>query len=88
MKQLFNIIHLGGIDMKQKIYKVNIKFNDGTEEDITLWDSIGEGLELMDNAIKIYKDYSDKWKNMRVIPFSSIKEFNIEREIVEMEKQN
>lgn len=74
--------------MKQKIYKVNIKFNDGTEEDITLWDSIGEGLELMDNAIKIYKDYSDKWKNMRVIPFSSIKEFNIEREIVEMEKQN
>lgn len=73
--------------MKQKIYKVNIKFNDGTKEEITLWDSIGEGLGLMDNAIKIYKDYSDKWKNMRVIPFSSIKEFNIEREIIEMEQQ-
>lgn len=70
--------------MKQKIYKVTIEFTDGQEEKITICDSVGEGVELLDFGIKIYKDCSDKWKNMRIIPFSSIRNFYIEREVIEI----
>ena len=72
--------------MSKKIYILKIKFNDGTEEEIKVFDCVGEGIELMDNAIKIYKDNTDKWSNMRVIPFSSIREFNIEREFIDMDE--
>ena len=70
--------------MKQKIYKVTIEFIDGDQEEITVCDTVGEGIELMDTAIKIYRDYSDKWKDMRVIPFSSIRNFFVQKEVVEI----
>ena len=69
--------------MKQKIFTLTIKFTDGTEEEISVCDNVGEGIELMENAIKVYSDYDDKWANMRIIPFSAVKTYEIKREIRE-----
>ena len=69
--------------MKQKIFILKVTFIDGTEEEISVCDTVGEGIELMDNAIKVYSDYSDKWAHMRIIPFTAVKEYDIERKIVE-----
>lgn len=67
--------------MKQKIFTLTIKFTDGAEEKIEICDTVGEGIELMENAIKVYSDYDDKWAHMRIIPYSSIKEFEVKKEI-------